>query len=137
VDQRSCLVAPLVAQDQVLGHLYADIDGAFGRFTDADRDLLAMLAGQAAVALANLRFAAGLEAQVAERTAQARAAQTEAEQRAAELAIINGIQQGIASSLDFQSIVDLVGDKLREVLHTQTLGIRWYDAQARRVTFLY
>ena len=48
--------------------LYADIEGAFGRFHDADRDLLAMLAGQAAVALANLRFAGGLEAQVAERT---------------------------------------------------------------------
>ena len=33
-----------------------------------------MLAGQAAVALANLRFAGGLEAQVAERTAEARSA---------------------------------------------------------------
>ncbi len=44
-DQRSCLVAPLVAQGQLLGWLYADIEGAFGRFRDADRDLLAMLAG--------------------------------------------------------------------------------------------
>ena len=136
-DQRSCLVAPLVAQGELLGHLYADIEGAFGRFGDADRDLLAMLAGQAAVALANLRFAVGLEAQVAERTLQARSAQAEAEQRAGELALINGIQQAMADSLDFQAIVDLVGDKLREVLHTDTLGIRWYDDEARRVSFLY
>ena len=136
-DQRSCLVAPLVAQGQLLGWLYADIEGAFGRFRDVDRDLLAMLAALAAVALANLRFAVGLEAQVAERTAEARSAQAEAEQRAGELALINGIQQAMADSLDFQGIVDLVGDKLREVLHTDTLGIRWYDDEARRVSFLY
>ena len=36
----------------------------------------------------------------------------ETEQRNAELAVINSIQQGIAGSLDFQGIVDLVGDKL-------------------------
>ena len=80
----------------------------FGRFHDSDRDLLAMLAAQAAVALANVRTQEGLERTVAERTAQL-------EQRAGELAIINGIQQAMAAELDFQAIVDLVGDKLREV----------------------
>ena len=39
----------------------------------------------------------------------------ETEQRNAELAVINSIQQGMAGSLDFQGIVDLVGDKLRQV----------------------
>src|SRR5687767_14391045 len=38
-------------------------------------------------------------------------------QREAELEIINSIQQGLAAELDFQAIVDLVGDKLREVFH--------------------
>ena len=47
----------------------------------------------------------------------------ETEQRAAELAVINSIQQGLAAELDFQAIVDLVGDKLREVFHTGDLGI--------------
>src|SRR6185369_1294312 len=78
VDQRSCLVAPLTVQDRLLGYLYADLDGAYGRLHDADRDLLAMLAAQAAVALTNLRFATGLETQVAARTADARAAQAQA-----------------------------------------------------------
>ena len=68
VDQRSCLVAPLVAQNKLLGFLYADIEGAFGRFDDADRDLLGMLAAQAAVALDNAQWAQGLERKVAERT---------------------------------------------------------------------
>ena len=41
----------------------------------------------------------------------------------AELAVINSIQQGIAGSLDFQGIVDLVGDTLRARFHTGDLGI--------------
>ena len=69
VDQRSCLVAPLIAQNEVLGFLYADLDGAFGRFGAADRGLLAMFASQAAVALANAQWGQGLEIKVAERTA--------------------------------------------------------------------
>jgi GAF domain-containing protein len=73
-DQRSCLVAPLVAQDELLGHLYADIEGGFGRFGAIHCDLLTLLAGQAAIALANLRHASGLEAQVATRTADLREA---------------------------------------------------------------
>ncbi|MGH8866067.1 MAG: GAF domain-containing protein, partial [Burkholderiales bacterium] len=39
--QRSCLIAPLLAQDELLGYLYADIEGAFGRFHESDRDWLA------------------------------------------------------------------------------------------------
>ena len=54
-DQRSCLVAPLVAHGHVLGHLYADIDGAHGRFDRDDRDLLAALAAHGALALSHAR----------------------------------------------------------------------------------
>ena len=61
----------------------------------------------------------------------------ETEQRATELAVINSIQQGMSGSLAFQAIVDLVGDKLREVLHTGNVGIRWYDAQANLIRYLY
>ena len=130
VDQRSCIVAPLVAQREVLGYLYADLEGAWGRFTDTDRDLLATLAAQAAVALANLRTQEGLERQVAERTAAA-------EQRAAELALINSIQQGMAAKADFQGIVELVGNALREALRTQDMGIDWFDHEQQRIEFLY
>jgi GAF domain-containing protein/DNA-binding response OmpR family regulator len=127
LDQRGCLVAPLVAQQQLLGYVYADLEGIFGRFHEGDRDLLATLASQAAVALANLQTQEGLERQVAERTAEARAAQAAAEQRAAELAVINSVQQCLASELDLQAIVDVVGDKLREVFATGNLSISWFD----------
>jgi signal transduction histidine kinase/CheY-like chemotaxis protein/tetratricopeptide (TPR) repeat protein len=135
--QRSCLIAPLVANREVQGYVYADIDGLYGRFTESDRNLLGLLASQASVALSNVRWAEGLEAQVQQRTAEARAAQAAAEQRAAELAVINSIQQGIAGSLDFTGIVELVGDRLRQVLRTENLSIRWYDPDTRLLHFPY
>jgi GAF domain-containing protein/CheY-like chemotaxis protein/tetratricopeptide (TPR) repeat protein len=130
IEQRSHVAAPLVARNEVVGVLYADIDGVFGRFRDADRDLLAMLASQAAVALDNAQWSQGLEQKVAERT-------SEITQRANELAIINSIQHGISASLDFQGIVDLVGDKLREVFATGDLGIRWVDEKQGLYHHLY
>jgi signal transduction histidine kinase/CheY-like chemotaxis protein len=127
LDQRSILIAPLVAQGKVLGLLYADLEGHFGRFHDTDRDLLATLAAQAAVALANLRTQAGLERQVAERTAALQAAKGQAEQRAGELEIVNRVQQGIAASLDFWRIVEAVGEQLHGMFPRQEVEIRLYD----------
>ena len=135
--QRSRIVAPLIARDTLMGYLYADLDGAFGRFHDADRDLLAMLASQAAVALDNAQWSQGLEQKVAERTAELQASNAVIEQRASELAIINSIQEGMAAELEFQAIVDLVGDKLREVFATGDMQIRWLDEAASQVHALY
>ncbi len=128
--QRSCLVAPLIAQRQLLGFLYADIEGAFGRFEATDRDLLALLAAQAAVALDNVGWAQGLERKVEQRTA-------ELERRANELEIINGIQQGIVAELGFQAIVDLVGDKLRAAFNSGDIVITWRDGDVVRFLYAY
>ena len=49
------------------------------------------------------------------------------------LTIINSIQQGLAAKLDFQAIVDLVGDKLRDVFNTPDLSINWYDEKTNLV----
>ena len=137
LQQRSRIVAPLVAQNALLGYLYADIDGAYGRFHDADRDLLAMLASQAAVALDNAQWSQGLEQKVAERTEELQASNALIGQRAAELAIINSVQEGLASKLDMQAIYELVGEKLGEVLHSQDIDIRLYDPATQQVFFPY
>jgi GAF domain-containing protein/DNA-binding response OmpR family regulator len=130
VDQRSCVVAPLLAQDELLGCLYADVEGALGRFHDADRDLLAMLASQAAVALANIRSRAGLEHKLTEGAARL-------EQRTSELAVINSIQQGMAAELGFQAIIELAGDQLRTVFGSDHLSIAWWDEQSGIAHMLY
>jgi signal transduction histidine kinase/CheY-like chemotaxis protein len=128
--QRSCLIAPLIAGSELLGHLYADTEGPAGRFDDTDRDRLALLAGQAAVALVHIRARAALERQLAERT-------RELEQRANELTLINSIQQGMAAKLEFQAIIKLVGDKLREVFGTGDLSIVWWDDKTNMIQALY
>src|SRR5207247_9418000 len=85
LDQRSRIIAPLVAQRQLLGYLYVDIDGAFGRLRESDRDLVGMLASQAAVALDNAQWSQGLEQKVEERTEELTASNASLEQRNAEL----------------------------------------------------
>ena len=136
--QRSCLVVPLIAQNEQLGTLYADIEGAFGRFHDADRDLLAMLASQAAVALANLRLRDGLERKVAERTAELEAAGVQQLERVHELKIINRIQQLMATELNSdarpapprlgETDIRLVdpGDGLAHYLLQYEAGVRFF-----------
>ena len=62
---------------------------------------------------------------------------SELARREAELEIINSIQQGLAAKLDFHAIVDLVGDKLREVFDTPDLAINWYDEKTNLIDVLY
>jgi GAF domain-containing protein/CheY-like chemotaxis protein/tetratricopeptide (TPR) repeat protein len=137
LDQRSRIIAPLIAQRQLLGYLYIDIDGMFGRFHETDRDMMGMLASQAAVALDNAQWSQGLEKKVAQRTAELEASKSLTEQRAAELAIINSIQHGVAAELDFMAIVTMVGDKLRAVFNTGDIGIRWHSPATGKVHCLY
>jgi len=137
LDQRSHVVAPLIAQRELLGCLYLDIDGVFGRFHETDRDMMGMLAAQAAVALDNAQWSQGLERKVEERTSELKRSGDEIAARAAELAVINSIQQGMAGAMGFQAIVDLVGDKLREVFRTGDIAIGWWDAASELMTPLY
>ncbi len=137
VKQRSRIVAPLVMQGALLGYLYVDMDGLYGRFDDADRDMLGLLANQAAVALDNAQWSQGLEEKVAQRTEELQASNALIAQRAGELAVINSIQQGVAAELDFQAIVDLVGDKLREVFDAGDLSIIWHDENSGLLHYLY
>ena len=46
-----------------------------------------------------------------------------AERHGAELAIINGIQQGLAAELDMQAMYDLVGDEIQEIFDAQVVDI--------------
>ena len=48
---------------------------------------------------------------------------TETNERAAELAIINSVQQGLAANLDMQPMYDLVGDKIQEIFDAQVVDI--------------
>jgi GAF domain-containing protein len=116
-DASLCSVrVPILGGDRVLGSIILESFERENAYGDAEVRLLSTVAASMGVALENARLFDETQRLL-----------KETEQRAAELAIINSIQQGLAAELDFQAIVDLVGDKLREVFDTPDLGIRWYD----------
>ncbi len=137
LEQRSQLCVPLIAQNKLIGVAYADLEGCFGRFEQEDLDLLSVLANQAAVALENAAWAQTLEQRVVSRTEELQAVNKRLEQSNTELAIINSIQQGLAAELDFKAIIDLVGDKLREIFKIPDLGIYWYEEDTNLLHYLY
>jgi sigma-B regulation protein RsbU (phosphoserine phosphatase) len=53
---RAILCAPMMVKDRLIGIIYVDTSMRKGNFTPADRDLMAAVAGQAAVALENARL---------------------------------------------------------------------------------
>ena len=123
---KSQLMVPLRTGEQVRGMLTLSSLTREHAFGDSDVRLLETLAASTSVALENARLFDETQRLL-----------KETEQRAAELAVINRIQEGMAAELNFQAIVDLVGDKLREVFNTGDIGIRWYDSKAHLVHYLY
>src|SRR5438874_7793963 len=112
---KTMVMVPLVAGEQARGLIsLADVEREHA-FSVSDVRLLQTLANSMSVALENARLFDETQRLL-----------KETEQRNAELAVINSIQQGMSSKLDFQAIIDLVGDKLRDVFQTPELAITWY-----------
>jgi GAF domain-containing protein/CheY-like chemotaxis protein len=124
----SVMDTPVIRNKEDGFYLYVSIMDMDGEktFNESDIRLLETLANSMSVALENARLF--------DETQRLFKAEQE---RVAELQIINSIQQGLAAELDFQAIVDLVGDKLREILNTGDLSINWYDEKVNRMHYLY
>ena len=135
--RRMRLAIPLLLRGQLLGVLYADMRRLFGKLNDEDLNLLSVLCNQAASALENARLVSGLEQKVQERTEELQASNANLEQHNAELEIINSIQQGLASKLDFASIIDLVGEQVRTTTKAQSIFIALYDKSSGLVSWPY
>jgi len=58
-------------------------------------------------------------------------------EREAELAIINSVQQALASHLDVQAIYNLVGDKIRDIFDSQVVMISTYDRETDTIEHRY
>jgi GAF domain-containing protein len=115
-DPQSYLGMPIMVGDRVLG--VVDVQSFRpNAFDDNNLRLLQTISSNMGVAIENARLFDETQRLL-----------KETEQRAAELAIINSVQQGLSSKLDFQAIVDLVGDKIREVFKSDTTYIYRYDS---------
>ena len=88
--------------------------------------MLATLASSMGVALENARL-----------FGETKRLLTETDERAAELAIINSVQQGLAAQLDLQAMYDLVGDKIQETFDAQVVDIAIPEHGSDVVHFVY
>ncbi len=123
---QSVIGVPILGGDRVIGSILLEDHDRENAFGEAEVRLLTTVAASMGVALENARLFDETQRLL-----------KETEQRNAELAVINSIQQGMAEKLDFQAIIDLVGDKMREVFSTGDIGIRWYDSNTNLIHFLY
>ncbi|TET29348.1 MAG: GAF domain-containing protein [Anaerolineales bacterium] len=114
---KSWLGVPMIVGDEAKGVIslqHVDMENAF---STSDVRLLQTLANSMSVALENARLFDETQHLL-----------QETEQRASELAIINSVQEGLASKLDIQSIIELVGEKLGEIFEDiDALQINLYD----------
>jgi signal transduction histidine kinase/CheY-like chemotaxis protein len=125
VRAESWLGVPILVADEVLGVLALESLEQH-QFDDSTERLLATVASSMGVALKNARL-----------FDETKRLLGDADERAAELAIINEVQQGLAAQLDIQAMYDLVGDRLREIFDAQVLDIGVLDKVDGLIHFPY
>jgi len=135
-EPQSLIYLPLIAKEKVLGIITIQ---SFRKnaYADYHLNILQNLAAYTTIALDNSNAYRQLNAilENLEKTVQERTA--ELQQKVNELAIINSVQQGLASKLEMQAIYDLIGDKIREIFDAQVVDIAIYDSDANLLRFPY
>ncbi|MGF1670014.1 MAG: GAF domain-containing protein, partial [Balneolaceae bacterium] len=116
---KSMVYVPLIIGDSVRGYVtLQNLDREYA-FNDSDVRLLSTLANSMSVALENARLF------------------NETEQRNAELAVINSVQQGLVAEMDMQGIYDLVGDRIRVLFDAQVAAIVTFNLETKTEHFTY
>ena len=112
-DEKSAVWVPLVWGGEARGLVCITRLPREQAFSESDVRLLETLAGAMSAALQNAR-----------QFDETQRLLNETEQRAAELAVINSVQQALAAEMNMQGIYDAVGDQIREIFHEADLDIR-------------
>lgn len=116
---KSALYVPMIVNDVTKGYITIQNYEREHAFSDSDVRLLNTLANSLSIALENARLFRETNELLAI-----------TEQRNAELAVINSVQDGLVREMNMESIYTLVGEKICEVLNTQTMIIRTFDHEA-------
>src|SRR6056297_1290953 len=116
---KSALYVPMAAGDTVFGYITLQNLDREHAFSKPDVRLLSTMANSISMALENARLF------------------NETEQRNAELAVINSVQEGLVAEMDLQGIYDLVGDRIRQLFDAQVTGIYTFDHESAREYFQY
>ena len=118
-EPKAVLFVPLTMGVQTSGFISLQNLDHEDAFSDSDLELLTTLAASLSVALENVRLV------------------EQTRQRAAELAIINDVQQGLASLVEPQAMFDLVGEKLRQIFDAETFYLGILDRASGLVHYPY
>ena len=118
---KSLLYVPLIVGNKVTSYVSLQNVDKENAFTDSDVRLLETLANSMSVALENARL-----------FDETTRLLNETEQRTAELAVINSVQDGLVREMDMQAIYDLVGNRICELFDTQTVLIRTFDHESEK-----
>lgn len=118
ITPKSWLGVPMLVGDQVTGILSLQNVEEENAFAESDVRLLQTFASSMSVALESARLFDETQRLLGE-----------TEQRAAELQIINSVQEGLAQDLDTASIYELLGGKIREIFRQADLTIGVYDSE--------
>ena len=118
------MFAPLILGGRVGGALSLQNVDREDAFSESDLRLVVTLASSLSVALENARLFDETQRLLAETN-----------ERAAELAIINSVQQSLAEKLDMQSMYELVGEKIHEIFDAQVVDIGLYHFEANLVRY--
>jgi signal transduction histidine kinase/ActR/RegA family two-component response regulator len=119
VDAGDWLGAPLKAGGKTVGVIAVQSYTAAVRYSEADRDLLAFVAQHIGAALERVRAVA------------------ETRQRTIELETVNSVVQAVASQLDLDALVDLVGERMRETFQADIVYVALLDPRTSRAAFPY
>jgi K+-sensing histidine kinase KdpD/CheY-like chemotaxis protein len=123
---KSLLFVPLLTGNEIKGYVSIQNVDVENAFTDADVRLLETLANSMSVALENARL-----------FDETNRLLKETEQRTAELAVINSVQDGLSRELDMKAIYNLVGDRISKLFNSQTTVIRTFDHNSGVENFQY
>jgi PAS domain S-box-containing protein len=116
---KSALFVPLIAGGRSTGVIsLQNVDRELA-FTESDQRLLVTLAGSVSVALENARLV------------------HETRQRVTELATVNSVGQALATQLELDALIELVGERVRETFAADIAYVALHDEAAGHFDFVY
>lgn len=125
-EPKSLVMVPMITGGQVTGIISLQNVDHEHAFSDSNVRLINTLANSMSIALESARL-----------FDETKRLLKETEQRNAELAVINSVQEGLVREMDIQGIYELVGEKIREIFNAQVIDIVTYDRQTNLIEDKY
>jgi len=123
---KSAIFVPMIVGDVVKGSVSLQNVDRENAFTDSDLRLLTTLTNSMSVALENARLFDETTHLLAD-----------AKQRASELTTVNNISKALASQLNPNELINLVGDQLRDLFKANIVYLALLDKKTKLIHFPY